>query len=87
MPAPSLKEVLRDRNVALENHDADKQKFDPLTCQCCGYRKERDDSPECVCDGLEWYMDKVGGGVECQAHRFARAVSGSPAKPIFLMDK
>jgi hypothetical protein len=69
----SLKDVLRATFNAQEHNQADKQRFDPRVCQCCGYFRNRDEDPECVCDGLNWHMDK-DGRIECEAHRFERAI-------------
>lgn len=80
----NLKDVLRATFTAQEHVQADKQKYDPRVCQCCGYERRNDEDPECVCDGLDWYMDK-DGRVECQAHRFARAIGSS--KNIFGMSR
>ena len=77
-----LPDVLRRAWTAQERDLKDGQKFQRDVCQCCGYRKPRKDSPECVCDGLDWYM-LPGGGVECQAHKFARAIG--VGKKIFVM--
>lgn len=77
-----LRGLVRNMHVATENADADKQVYDPRVCQCCGYERRHDEDPECVCDGLDWYMDK-DGRIECQAHRFARAIDG-PKKRLFL---
>jgi hypothetical protein len=62
--------------IANEAENLVKNQFSPLVCQCCGHTKKVDTDPECVCAGLEWYLDK-DGRVECQAHRFARAVGGN----------
>lgn len=72
-----LKDALRAQYVAQEHNLPDLQRFDPLVCQCCGYAKAKASDPECVCDGLDWYM-RAGGGVECQAHKFARSVGLAP---------
>lgn len=56
----------------------DVQRYDPMVCQCCGHRRFKDTDPECVCDGLDWYMIK-GGGIECQGHKMLRAF-GATAK-------
>ena len=70
-----LKDLFRAQNVAAERLLADTQKFDKTVCQCCDYVRYKDSDPECVCDGLDLYMSK-DGRVECQAHRFARAIGG-----------
>jgi hypothetical protein len=69
----TLKDALRATFKAEDHVLPDKQKYDPRICQCCGYFRKRDEDPECVCDGLNWHMDKFGH-VECEAHRFARVV-------------
>lgn len=69
----SLTDALRTMWDAEQRVQADKQRFDPLVCQCCGADTSKG---ECVCDGLNWHLDK-DGRVECEAHRFARAVGGS----------
>jgi hypothetical protein len=74
--------AFRQVNIANERENLDKRRFNPLVCQCCNYTKATADDPECVCDGLDWYMDKAGN-VECQAHRFARAIGATPT--TFLM--
>lgn len=78
----NLKDALRAQNVAQELDLADGQRFQRNICQCCGYRKVNADSPECVCDGLDWRM-LPGGSVECAAHKFARAIGDG--KKVFLM--
>lgn len=80
----NLKDALRATFRAQDHNLPDGQKYDPSVCQCCGYLKRGPDSPECVCDGLDWYMIQ-GGGVECQAHKFARAIGRG--KTTFLIDK
>lgn len=69
--------LMRAASVAQEHNLPDQQEYDPLTCQCCGYTKSQDSELECVCDQLPWYM-LPGGGVECQAHKFARAGLNMP---------
>lgn len=80
----NLTEALRATWTAQEQDREDRDRYTPLVCQCCGFRRKTEDDPECVCAGLDWYMDK-GGGVECQAHRFARALGGG--KKRFLMTR
>lgn len=80
----ALKDALRAAWTAQEQDREDRDRYSPLVCQCCGHAKKRDDDPECVCDGLHWYLDK-DGRVECQAHRFARAIGGG--KKQFLMTR
>lgn len=67
---------LRAVNTANDSENLVKTKFDPLTCECCGHKRRTPEDPECVCAGLDWHLDK-DGRVECQAHRFARAVGGN----------
>lgn len=74
--------MLRSSWIAQEKDLEDRDKYTPLVCQCCGHRKKNLDDAECVCDGLDWYLDKFGN-VECQAHRFARAAG--LGKKTFLM--
>ncbi len=78
----SLKDVLRATWTAQEQDHTSKERWTPLVCQCCGHRRKAEDDPECVCDGLDWYMDK-GGAVECQAHRFVRAMGGGKKRFLF----
>lgn len=78
-----LADALRATWDAREHNLPDTQEYDPLICQCCGYAKARESDLECVCDRLSWYM-LPGGGVECEAHKFARAglrVPGASNKP------
>ena len=70
----------RDRVLMRDNHV--RQRFQHDVCQCCGARETT--GATCVCDGLDWYM-LPGGGVECQAHKFARAIGDG--KKTFLMGK
>lgn len=79
----NLKDALRNTWNAQEHLFAKKEQYDPRICQCCGYFKKRDDDPECVCDGLKWYQKN--DQVECEAHRFARAVGEK--KTLFLFGK
>jgi len=51
----------------------DRTEYDRNVCQCCGFRDTGGPSL-CVCAGLDWYQ-LPNGSVECQAHRFARAVN------------
>lgn len=76
----SLKDALWATWNAREHNLPDAQKYDPRICQCCGNFRKDDEAPECVCDGLNWYLDK-DGRIECEAHRFARAIGKS--KSIF----
>lgn len=71
-----LRSALRAAFNAEDHVLPDKQGFDPQVCQCCDAVRKHPDDPECVCDGLNWYLDQ-DGRVECEAHRFARAVGGS----------
>lgn len=80
----NLKDALRAKFRAEDHLLPDRQKYDPRICQCCGFFRKDDNAPECVCDGLDWYMDK-DGRVECQAHRFARAIG--QGKAIFPVAK
>jgi hypothetical protein len=68
-----LADVLRTTWNAQEHVLPDTDKFDVRVCQCCGFRRTHEQDPECVCDGLDWYV-LPGGSVECQAHKFARAI-------------
>jgi hypothetical protein len=77
-----IPDTLRAMFAARERDLEDGQDFQRNVCQCCGYRKPRQDSPECVCDGLDWYM-LPGGSVECAAHKFSRAIGDG--KKVFLM--
>ena len=74
-----IADALRAANIAQEHVQEDKQRFDPKVCQCCGYAKTTDSAAECVCAGIPWYMIP-GGGIECQAHRFARAAGKTPKR-------
>jgi hypothetical protein len=78
----NLRDALRNAWTAQEQDREDGQKFEEDICQCCGYWRKDYKDPECVCAGLDWYMDKAGH-VECQAHRFARAVGEK--KQTFIM--
>lgn len=69
-PGKGLAAVSIERDKALQEDRASKQRFQHDVCQCCGARDR--DGVTCVCDRLDWYM-LPGGSVECQAHRFARA--------------
>jgi hypothetical protein len=69
----NLRDALRAGWTAQEQDLEDRQTFQKDVCQCCGHLKKSEADPECVCDGLDWYLDKFGN-VECQAHRFARAI-------------
>ena len=80
----NLKDALRAQWNAREHVLPDAQRFDPRVCQCCGYAKRTAESPECVCDGIDWHM-LPGGGVECQAHRFARSIG--MGKKSFLVGR
>ena len=80
----NLKDALRATFAAQERNLPDKQRFDPLVCQCCGYAKRRADDPECVCDGISWHMGR-DGRIECEAHRFARSIGGG--KKTFLIGR
>lgn len=73
MQFPRLKDMLREAWVAQEQDREDRQKFIKTVCQCCGYARYKDSDPECVCDGTKWYLEK-DGRVECEPHRFARAI-------------
>lgn len=79
-----FRNVLRAAWVAQERDLEERQKFQKNICQCCGYRKVKPTDPECVCDGLDWYM-LPGGSVECAGHKFARAIGDG--KKTFLMGK
>ena len=85
-PGEGMNALSRERDLALEKNTSIKQRFQPDACQCCGAR----DMPGvvCVCDGLDWYI-LPGGAVECQAHRFARAIDpvGSRKKFWFFGKK
>jgi hypothetical protein len=71
----NLKDALRAQNIAAELDLSDRQTFQREVCQCCEAVRSKPTDPECVCDGLEWYLSR-DGRVECQAHRFARALGG-----------
>ena len=71
-----LRSALRATNVAQEHVLPDTDHYDPLVCQCYGYRQKPDSVLECVCAGTEWYM-LPGGGVECLPHRVVRASGGA----------
>jgi len=58
-----------------------RERYDRAICQCCGFRERQGSVETCVCAGLDWYM-LPGGGVECQAHRFARAVGEQKRTPF-----
>ena len=73
-PGEGLKAFTRERDMGLEKQFNSREKFQADTCQSCGARERPNEA--CVCDGLDWYM-LPGGGVECQAHRFARAIGGT----------
>ena len=79
-----LRSALRAQFTAQELDREDRQRFQKNVCQCCGYSKRHPNDPECVCDGMDWYM-VPGGSVECQAHKFARAIG--EGKKTFLMGK
>lgn len=68
-------DIYMDRNGGLGS----RERFDPLVCQCCGAREQPGSLIKCVCDGTEWYQS-ADGRVECQPHRFARAIHGNSRK-------
>lgn len=68
--------------MANEAENLIKTKFSSLVCECCGHSRKVDTDPECVCAGLDWYLNS-DGRVECQAHRFARAIGVPPT--TFIM--
>lgn len=81
-PGEGLTALSRERDSALEKNTNIKERFQYDACQCCGHRETNENT--CVCDGLDWYMDRFGN-VECQAHKFARAIGDG--KKTFLMGK
>lgn len=80
----SLKDVLRATFHAQEHLLPEKQKFDPRVCQCCGYFRKRDEDPECVCDGEDWFLGS-DGRVECRPHKWARGLG--LGKTVFVVKK
>ncbi len=79
----AIKGALRAMLHAQEHLLPKKEVYDPRVCQCCGHYRKHDEDPECVCDGLRWFLKD--GVVECEAHRFARAVG--EAKTQFVVRK
>lgn len=75
-----LADMLRAKFKAEDHVLPDAQGYDRRICQCCGNYRKDDTEPECVCDGLNWHMS-ADGRIECEAHRFARAVGMS--KKVF----
>lgn len=71
--------VEHDFHMDKRNGAVVREKYDRTVCQCCGYREHKGSVETCLCDGLEWYM-LPDGRVECQAHRFARAINGGRKK-------
>ena len=80
-PGEGIEALRREQGTALQSDRSTREKFPVDTCQCCGARERPGQT--CVCDGLDWYM-LPGGGVECQAHRFARAIDPAKKKFFFL---
>ena len=70
-PGEGIAALSRERDSAFERNTHDKQTYQSNVCQCCDFRSTGDEV--CVCDGLDWYM-LPDGSVECQAHKFARAI-------------
>ena len=69
----NLRDALRAQWGAEQKVLPDAQQYDPLICQCCGFTRKQLSDPECICDGTRWF-GLPGGGVECEPHRFARAI-------------
>ena len=67
----SLADYQLEHDIAMQDDRDSRERFDPLTCQCCGFKRHRPDEPDCVCDGLDWYH-LPNGDIECVAHRFER---------------
>lgn len=84
MSNPQLKDVLRQSNIAAEHLQPVRQRFAKNVCQCCGYERREEEDPECVCDGLDWHMDR-DGRIECAAHKFTRAMG--LGKTVFGISK
>lgn len=74
-----------EHDIAMESDRADSQRYDPLTCQCCGHKRHSTADPECICDGLDWYQ-LPGGHMECVAHRFERML-GKKKRTFFSFFK
>lgn len=73
-PGEGLAALARERDRY--ETDGSKERFSPDICQCCGAVERPGET--CVCDGLDWYMiPGTNGAVECQAHRFARAIGAN----------
>jgi hypothetical protein len=69
-PGGGLEALARERESAraITSHE----QFHSYICQCCEYVQKEGEQP-CLCDGLPWFLDGYGN-LECQAHKFARAL-------------
>lgn len=73
-PGQGIETLAVERERAFSKDRSSRERFDPLVCQCCGERRTADELPSCVCTGIPWYQS-ADGRVECQAHKWARAIN------------
>lgn len=83
----SIASLRLEHDKTLDRSDGhDKQRYDPLVCQCCGFVQKRPSDPTCLCDGLDWYM-LPNGDVECQGHRLKRMIDGESRKRFWVFGR